>query len=160
MTDNLVNKNLFSKRHRPFGIWILTIHAVIFSGFSLYFGSSGMVLRGEVAMFRSDDIPIMLLRAYLFIGIIIASILAWSGWEPGRLIFLLLISVFYLWTGMDRFSWITSPHFWKILPWEIDDRISWVLKFIGEILILILYIWYFNKPSTRAFYKKVEKVTE
>lgn len=155
------NKNLLSKKHRPLGVWILTIHALIFAGiFPLSGGGPIMALRGEVAMFRSDSIPFLLLLAYLSIGIIVASILAWTGWELGGLIFLLLTSIFYLREGIDIFRWIISPYFWKISPWEIDDRIVSVFQFIGSILIPILYIWYFNKPSTRAFYKKVEKATE
>ena len=108
-------------------------------------------------MFRSDQVPSMLLWAYLNIGIIIASVLTCIGWEPGRILFLFLTSVFYLNQGTGTFLWITHRDFGKApMAAQID---SW-FQFIGSILIPILYIWYFNKPSTRAFYGKVEKVTE
>ena len=155
------NKNLPPKKHRPLGVWILTIHALIFALFIFGVNNSMMVLKGEVAMFASDDIPFMLLAAYLCIGIIIACFLTWIGWEPGRIFFLVLTSILYLWTGEGIFSWITSPHFWKILPWETiwDQIVPTIFQFIGCILTPILYVWYFNKPTTRAFYMKVEKVS-
>lgn len=156
--DGLVNKNISPKIHRPFGVWILTIHALIVALFIFEINSSIMVLKGEVAMFASNEVPLMLLVAYLCIGIIIVSFLAWIGWEPGRIFFLVLTSIFYLWLGIGIFSWITNPYFWKIAPWEVDDRIISVFQFIGCMLSPILYIWYFNKPSTRAFYGKIEKV--
>jgi hypothetical protein len=118
-----------------------------------------MVLKGEVAMFASDEVPFMLLMAYLIIGIIIASFLTWIGWEPGRIFFLVLTSIFYLWIGKGIFSWIINPYFWKILPWDIGNRIVSVFQFIGCVLTPIIYIWYFSKPTTRAFYRKVEKVS-
>jgi hypothetical protein len=159
MMDGIVNKNVSPKVRRPFGVWILTIHALIIALFIFGINNSIMVLKGEVAMFASDDVPLKLLWAYLCIGIIIASFLTWIGWEPGRIFFLVLASILYLWTGKDMFSWITHPSFWKILPWETiwDQIVPTIFQFIGCILTPILYIWYFNKSSTRAFYRKVEK---
>ncbi|MBX3035504.1 MAG: hypothetical protein KF758_01210 [Anaerolineales bacterium] len=157
--DNIVNKNISQKIRRPFGVWILTIHAVIVAFWGFMVNNSDLVLKGEVAMFASDEVPFMLLWAYLCIGVFIASFLTWIGWEPGRISFLILTSTFYLLLGEDIFLWITNPHFWKILPWETvwDDIVPTIFLFIGCIMTPVLYIWYFNKPSTRAFYAKVKK---
>ncbi len=107
-------------------------------------------------MFRSDSVSGMLLWAYLNIGLIIASILTWAGWELGRIFFLLLISIYYLSQGRGMFLWITHQDFGKdLIEYQVD---SWI-HFIGYILLPILYIWYLNKFSTREFYKKVGKVT-
>jgi hypothetical protein len=159
MSDNIGNKNLLPKKHRPPGVWILTIHASIIALFIFGANNSIMVLKGEVAMFASDDVPFMLQWAYLCIGIIIACFLTWIGWEPGRIFFLVLTSILYLGAAENILSWITSSHSWKIAPWEIGDRIVSVFQFIGCLLSPILYIWYFNKPSTRAFYRKIENTT-
>ena len=157
----VLDKKLFPKKHRPLGVWILTIHASIIALIIFGANNSILVLKGEVAMFASDDVPFMLLWAYLCIGIIIACFLTWIGWEPGRIFFLVLTSIFYLGAGENILSWITNSHFWKILPWETiwDQIVPTIFQFIGCIMSPVLYIWYFNKPSTRAFYRKVEKVS-
>ncbi len=151
----MVNNNPLSKKHRPLGVWILTIYALLFAVSNLQ-GDYFYVLKGEVAMFRSDSVSGMLLWAYLNIGLIIASILTWAGWELGRIFFLLLISIYYLSQGRGMFLWITHQDFGKdLIEYQVD---SWI-HFIGYILLPILYIWYLNKFSTREFYKKVGKVT-
>lgn len=155
MSNNIINKNLLSKKHRPLGVWILTLHALLFAGSNLLLSDSFLVLKGEVAMFRSDRVPRMLLWAYLNIGIIIASILTWAGWEPGRVFFLVLTATFHLDQGIGTFLWITHRDFGKA---PMGNQIDSWLGFIGDILIPLLYIWYFNKISTREFYKKAGKV--
>ena len=150
MSNNIINNNRLSKKHRPLGVWILTIHALLFAAIILS-GDSYFVLRGEVAMYSSAQVPSMLRWAYLNIGIIIASILAWAGWELGRKLFLLLMSVFYLEVVIDLYLQISHQYFKKN---PIEHQIDSWFHFIGYILILILYIWYFNKFSTREFYKK------
>ena len=152
-TSNINAKSIFTKK-RPFGVWGLTIYALIVAGMNLP-GDSFHVLKGEVAMYRSDQVPNMLLWAYLNIGIIIASILTWIGWEPGRIFFLSLISIFYLEQGIGTFLWITHRDFVKA---PIGSQIDAWLRFTGCILIPILYIWYFNRSSTKEFYKKVDKM--
>lgn len=157
--DNIVSKNVSPEKRRPLGVWILTIQALIIAWFIFEVNNSMMVLKGEVAMFASDAVPFMLLWAYLCIGVIIASFLTWIGWEPGRIFFLAITFIFYIGIGQNIFSWIVNPYFWKILPWETiwDEIIPTIFQFIGCILLPILYIWYFNKPSTRAFYRKIKK---
>lgn len=151
-TDNISVKNTYTKK-RPFGVWVLTIYVLILAGINLP-GDSFLVLKGEVAMFRSDQVPYMLFWAYLNISIIIASILTWAGWEPGRILFLFLISVFYFMQVQGLYLRITHQYFENNpIIYQID---SW-FRFIGNILIPILYIWYFNRLSTKVFYSKSEQ---
>ena len=86
-------------------------------------------------MYSSAQVPSMLRWAYLNIGIIIASILAWAGWELGRKLFLLLISVFYLEVVIDLYLQISHQYFKKN---PIEHQIDSWFHFIGYILILIL----------------------
>jgi hypothetical protein len=155
-SSQMLAKSAISERHRPVGVWILTTYALIFAAFNLP-GDSILVLKGAVAMFNSEQVPSMLLWAYLNIGIIITSILTCAGWEPGRLLFLFLITIYFGEQGVGTYSWITHPHFVKA---PIGNQIdSWV-RLIESILIPILYIWYFNKLSTKKFYKKQETFVE
>jgi magnesium-transporting ATPase (P-type) len=151
--SNISAKNIFTQK-RPLGVWVLTICALIFAGSNLLLSDSFLVLKGEVAMFRSDQVPRMLLWAYLNIGIIIASILTWAGWELGRIFFLFLTSIFYVDQGIGTFLWITHRDFGKA---PMGEQIYSWLQLMGCILIPILYIWYFNRPSTKKFFRKVEK---
>ena len=153
MSDNSAYKNIPYKKRRPIGVWILTIYALLFAVFNLP-GDSMLVLKGEFAMFASKQIPNMLLWAYLNISIIIASILTWIGWNPGRLLFLLLITIYFMGQGAGAYLWITHPHFGKA---PIGNQIDSFVRFIESILIPILYVWYFNRFSTKMFYKKKEK---
>lgn len=154
MSDSIVNHNHPTKTHRPLGVWILTIYALLFATL-IVFDDSFFVLKGEAAMYASAEVPAILRWAYLNIGIIIASIIAWAGWELGRKLFLFLISIFYWAQAGGLYLRIIHPYFGKN-PMEYKIN-SW-LHFIGYILIPMLYIWYFNQPSTREFYRETRRV--
>jgi hypothetical protein len=133
-----------TKKHRPVGVWTLTIFALFFGGiFPLYFEPFDL-LRGYTAAYNSDDIPTIILVAVLNIAIIMASILAWKGSDIGRVSFLLLITVYFLRDGIRIFSWGTR------IPNDID---SW-LRYITDFGFPVLCFLYFNKTSTKEFFRK------
>jgi len=135
------------EKHRPLGVWILTIFALVFGGiFPLYFEPFDL-LRGYSAFYSSDDVPIVILVALLNIASMIASIFTWRGSDIGRISFLILITVLFLRDGIRVFSWGTR------IPDDID---SW-LRYIVDFGFPIFCIWYFNRPSTKEFYRRDEK---
>lgn len=132
------------KMRRPFGVWLLTIFALIFGGiFPLYLEPFDL-LRGYTAFYREADIPIIIIGAILNISIIIAGIFTWRGMNFGRIAFLILIVIYFMWDGIDVFSWGTR------VPTDIQNWF-WYITDFG---VPLLCIWYFNRPSTKDFFLK------
>jgi len=136
-----------TKKHRPIGVWVLTIFALVFGGiFPLYFEPFDL-LRGYTAFYSNDDIPIIILVAFLNIAIIIASILTWRGSDIGRISFLILITIYFLRDGKYVYLW------GRRIP---DDFENW-FWYITDFGLPILCIWYFNRSSIKNFFRRVEK---
>jgi len=141
---------LKKKKRRPFGVWILTIYALLYAGvYQLAPTTMLNVLRGHTALYSKEDIPVFIIYAFLKISIIIASFLTWGGLEVGRKSFLVFITLFFLGDGISNFGWGTR------IP-RLDDVRGWIW-YITDFVFPILCIWYFNKPSVKEFFRRVEK---
>jgi hypothetical protein len=132
------------KKHRPLGIWILTIFAMIFGGVIPLSFEPLDLLRGYTAFFSERDIPIITVRAFLSLFIVVTSILAWSGSKIGKIIFLIFVTVFFLGDGIDTYSWGTR------IP---SSTLVW-FRYITDFTFPLICIWYFNRPSIKEFFRK------
>lgn len=138
-----------TKMFRPFGIWALTLCALLYSVFNLFFTGVWNVLKGYTALYSEKEVPIYYVYAFLSILVIVASVLTWGGLEVGRKSFLVVIALYFLGDMIYNFGWGT----W--IP-DSGDVLGWTI-YISDFVFPILCIWYFNRPSTKEFYRRVEK---
>jgi hypothetical protein len=136
-------------KHRPFGVWVLTLYALLWGVFILFFTGVWNILQGYTALYNPKEVPVYYVYAFLSISIIITSILTWGGLEVGRKAFLVVITIFFLGHLITEFGWGTQ------VP-DLDDVGGWLL-YITDIVLPLLCIWYFNRPSVKEFYRRVEK---
>jgi len=141
---------LVGKKHRPLGIWILTIFALLYGGIYQLISTGALnVLQGYTALYSKQEVPIYFVYALLNISIIIVSMLTWGGWEIGRKYFLVFVTLNFLGDGIENFGWFTR------IP--DTDNISMWIRYITNFLFPLICIWYFNKPSVKEFFRRVEK---
>ncbi|PKN93567.1 MAG: hypothetical protein CVU44_09465 [Chloroflexi bacterium HGW-Chloroflexi-6] len=150
MSVNKTNIKDTSKKSRPLGVWALTIFGLVFGGiYPLSFEPLDLLM-GYTAFYGTKDILIIKIMALLNVAIIITSILAWKGSRIGQLLFLIFITILFGWGGIVSSSWGSR------IP-RLSDVQSW-LMYIVEFGFPVFCVWYFNKPSTKEFYGKVEKM--
>ena len=100
-------------------------------------------------MYSEADIPVLIVYTFLKISIFIVSIFAWGGSEIGRKSFLFFVLLYFLGDGISNFAWGTR------IP-NPDDVRSWI-SYLSDFAFPTVCIWYFNRPSTKEFFRKVEK---
>ena len=149
MSINKIHSEGKAAKHRPFGVWVLTLYALLWSVFILFFTGVWNILQGYTALYNPKEVPVYYVYAFLSISIIVASILTWGGVEVGRKAFLVVITLFFLGDLITEFRWGTQ------VP-DIRDIQSW-LTYIMDFGFPALCIWYFNKPSVKEFFRKTEK---
>jgi len=146
MSINKIPSEGKTKKRRPFGVWVLTLYALLWGVFILFLTDVWNVLQGYTALYKSSEVPVYYVYAFLSISIIITSILTWGGWEVGRKAFLVVVTLFFLGDIIDNYGWGT------LIP-DSDDMGGWFL-YITDIVFPLLCIWYFNKPSVKEFFRK------
>jgi hypothetical protein len=138
--NNPVNKN------RPFGVWVLTPIVLIFFGLLPLSQEPYYLLMGYTDMINMDHAPIIIFGAWMNLGFIAASVFAWKGVEIGRVAIWVLITIYLESAVIMNFR----PLFTTSI---LQDPGSWIEQ--GFFMLLpVIFIWYFNKRSTREFYKK------
>lgn len=148
----LTNKSNVKNKHRPIGIWILTIYALIFAGiYPLLLDPLELFVLGRTAFYSSDDVPFILIQTFINIGIIFTSVLTWRRWEIARKLFLILTTIYFGWVIQVMFLWITHSSF---VNNPISEKIMFWILGIGNIFFVVLNVWYFNKPSIKEFFRK------
>ena len=133
-----------TKKRRPFGVWALTLYALLWGVFILFFTGVWNILQGYTALYNPKEVPVYYVYAFLSISIIITSILTWGGVEVGRKAFLVVITIFFLGHLITEFGWGTQ------VP-DLDDVGGWLI-YITAIVFPLLCIWYFNKPSVKGIF--------
>jgi len=140
------------KKRRSLGVWILTIFALLYGGIYQLVSTGALnVLKGYTALYKEKEIPIYILYAFLNISIIIVSLLTWGGLEIGRKSFLVFITLNFLGDGIRNFGWGTQ------IP-DSDNVRMWIW-YIADFAFPLICIWYFNKPSVKEFFRRVERET-
>lgn len=136
-----------SKKSRPLGVWVLTMFGLFFGGiFPLSFEPLDL-LKGYTAFYSSEDIPIIKIMAFLNVTIVLTSIMTWKGSKIGRIFFLTFLAIFFVRDGVLSFLWGSR------IP-EFSDIQGW-FRYIIDFGFPVFCIWYFNRPSTKEFYKKL-----
>ena len=134
-----------TKKRRPLGIWVLTIYAILYI---VIYRQLPVAIEslGYTAMYSESAMRVNYVYGFLEIFVIIASILAWSGWEIGRKSFLFFVILYFLGDGIYYFEWGT-----RIL--DLDDFNNWI-GYITDFGFPLLCIWYFNRPSTKDIFQE------
>ena len=141
MSENLAVPQAVQKS-RPAGVWILTIYALIFVGIVPSLLSVFMLVSGNAA---GSEFSI-LVSLPISLGVIIGVIGAWKGSERGRKFLLVLITLYYVFIFVNNFLFILSGQ----VP--DDEKIRLWGRVLRGLIYPAVYIWYFNKWTTKAFY--------
>lgn len=130
---------------RPRGVWILTVCAAIFAGLLPLFGSLAVVF---VFPEVGGSVPLMLATAALSLAVFGAAVGAWQGSDNARLALLVFVVLFYTLLAITNFYTATSD---VVLP---DTR--WQATKAGwrSIAWIPLYLWYFLRADTVAWYRE------
>lgn len=145
MTENITAPQIIQKTSRPIGVWILTIYALIFVGVAPSLLSIFMLISGNAA---GNELS-LLLSFPISIGVIISAIGAWRGSEKARKSLLILVTLHYVFIAINNYFMINSGQ----VPDEELARL-WGRVLRGFIYPAV-YIWYFNKSTTKAFYNAI-----
>ena len=141
MSENLAVPQAVQKS-RPAGVRILTIYALIFVGIVPSLLSVFMLVSGNAA---GSEFSI-LVSLPISLGVIIGAIGAWKGSERGRKFLLVLITLYYVFIFVNNFLFILSGQ----VP--DDEKIRLWGRVLRGLIYPAVYIWYFNKWTTKAFY--------
>ena len=126
-----------TRRPRPLGVWILTICAALFTG-----------VLPLVVVLASPDLPSSaLISAGLGLGIIVAAIGAWQGKDQARIALLVLVVLYYVLLAFSNYQLARSD----FVDPEIRSRATTVG--VRSLLWIPIYLWYFLRPKTRAWYR-------
>lgn len=141
MAENLATPQAVQKT-RPTGVWILTIYALIFVGIAPLLLSVFMLISGNAA----GSVFSILLSLPISIGVITSAIGAWKGSEKARKSLLVLVTLHYVFIAINNYIFISSGQ----VPDDEQTRL-WGRVLRGFIYPAV-YIWYFNKYTTKEFY--------
>ena len=142
MTENNAINTDVSKPDRPLGVWLLTIYALVFLGLLPLLLSIMMLLSGSI----SGNAISIIFPLILCAGIVISAIGAWQGNEKARKLFLVLITINYIFIAINNYLMLNSGEVAAELQRQAWGRV------IRGVIYPIGFIWYFSKPSTKEFY--------
>jgi hypothetical protein len=128
-----------SRVPRPFGVWLLTLYAIIAAGVM-------PLVMLAVQSGTTDVSPLqMAFSGILAVAIIVAGGGAWAGNRGAMLALLVLITLHYGLMGLQFLLLYLSG--------EATQPDSLVLgRAARGILYPLVYIWYFNTGRAKAFY--------
>lgn len=121
---------------RPLGVWILTGFAIVYAG-----------IVPIINVFLIPDPNILtMLAAGLGIAVIGAAIGAWQGSDRARLVFMVLMLVYYGLLAYSTFAVVGEAI-------EASVRSRYLRVGIRSLLWIPIYLWYFLRPKTLAWYR-------
>ncbi|MBI9045923.1 MAG: hypothetical protein JEZ06_15630 [Anaerolineaceae bacterium] len=126
---------------RPIGVWALCVFAVVLAGI--------LPILSAFVFFPNEVVdPISLALSLLInLGVIFFAFRTWQGVENGRKAFLIFVTLNYVMLGANNLILLVSGE----IPADLTTQ------FFGPVLrgifYPILFIWYFNKPETREYFK-------
>lgn len=141
MTENIAAPQVV-QRNRPTGVWLLTLYALIFVGIAPLLLSIFMLVSGNAA---GSEFSI-LLTLPISIGAILSAIGAWKGKEKARISLLIFVTLNYAFIAINNFLLLRSGQ----VPDDEQTRL-WA-RVIRGFIYPAVYIWYFNKFTTKEFY--------
>jgi len=136
-----------SKPQRPLGVWILTVYGANFAGI-IPFGLSIYLLASEKSSDFLDSAGFgLFLSLALNIGVFIAAFRTWQGKDRARIIFLILITLYYALVAFNNYQLISTG---LAVSGETG---MWGRVFRG-FLYPAIFIWYFLRAETRKFFRE------
>ena len=159
MSATITSDNKSLNLQRPLGVWILTIYALIFAGFfPLWDNYISFIVSGNIIQLLGGNWTVSVFLGVLCVSIIFVSAMTWLGKDNARELLLALITLYYVFIGINSLSFINSSGFIPYIT-QIEDKffqftlqLKWWLPVLGGIIHPAIYIWYFNRHSTKAFY--------
>lgn len=143
MTESISSSQVIQRSPRPIGVWILTIYALIFAGIAPFLLSVFMLFSGNAA---GNEFGI-LLSLPVSIGVVTSAVGAWKGNNKARKFLLIFVTLHYVLVGLNNYLLINSGQ----IP-DAEQTRLWGRVFRG-FLYPAVYIWYFNKYTTKEFYE-------
>lgn len=143
MAENLTSLQDIQKPSRPTGVWILTIYAMIFAGIAPLLLLAFLLISGNT----DGNAMSVLLSLPISVGVIASAVGAWKGNNKARKSLLVFVTIHYVLVGINNYLLMNSGQ----VPDEMHARI-WGRVFRG-LLYPAIYIWYFNKYTTKEFYE-------
>lgn len=123
------------RKRRPFGIWALTVFAVLVAGVL------PILSLIDLFLYPTIEVVSIFIVAYLVIistGVIITSVGAWLGRNWARKILWIFVALFF------------APQIIFAIPEEsFRDLIPQILQ---PVVTVAIYIWYFNRAQIKDFY--------
>lgn len=142
MSENVVLPQSSHKVARPLGVWALTIYALIFAGIAPLLLYLFLLISGNAAGLGID----ILLSLPVTVGVIVSAIGAWKGNEKARKSLLVFVTLHYALIALNNYWLVSSGE----VPAEEQARL-WG-RVLRGFLYPAIYIWYFNKQTTKEFY--------
>jgi FlaA1/EpsC-like NDP-sugar epimerase len=147
MEEIVVTTTENETRTRPLGVWVFSLYAFLFNGLFSFALSMYMLVSGYSTSTPGFSLLSMVFSAVLAAAIAVFSIQLWRGNEHGRIIFLVLITINYLFIAVNNYLVIRTG----LTPSES------MLQLWGNVIrgfvYPAIYIYYFNRASTRSFYR-------
>ncbi len=131
---------------RPRGVRVLAICAAIFAGV-LPIISAVVIFAARNQLATSGTVPTSLLSAALGVGIVGAAVATWRGSNTGRIVLLALVVTFYVLLAWSNWTAASSS-----VPEAIQRRSMFTAG--RSLLWVLLYLWYFLRPTTVAWYRQ------
>jgi len=96
---------------RPLGVWVLTIHSLIFAGIFPIRYLVLFAITGNIEQLLGGNRAANTFLSVLCTCILFVSIAAWQGKEKARIILVILITIYYLFDGINILLYINSARF-------------------------------------------------
>jgi hypothetical protein len=140
------------ERKRPIGVWILSGLAIIL-GLVTFIQMFAGWLTGEDSLI---DILTTLDWIDLIggLGLVIAAIGAWLGYNRARLLLMAFVFLF----AFDLAVTVLDDASLQMTGSALSDRGqgSQLILVLPPILLVVIYLWYFNRAPVKAYYFPVE----
>ena len=158
MTANLTSIHKTSTIQRPIGVWILTFYALIFAGIAPLWNYIYWMASGNIPQLLGGNQTANIFLFVLCTSIIIISVISWLGKEIARNVLLALITLYYIFIGINSFLFINSSEFIPYIMQTGNKSFQFILQIkswfpvFWGILCPAIYFWYFNRHSTKEFF--------
>ena len=141
-----------TEQKRPIGVWIL-------SGLAIILGIVTFVQIFAGWLIGESSLADILTTLELFdliggLGLVIAAIGAWMGYNRARLLLMAFVFLFAFdlaVTVLDDFSSQASGS-----ALSEQGQGSQLILVLPSILLVVIYLWYFNRAPVKAYYLPVE----
>lgn len=130
------------KPKRPMGIWFSTIFGMLLGGIApLALAVYTLVVDGSAGR---EWYTLTVIVIGIFVTL--TGVGVWLRKPPARLGFLIAMILFFLFMIAGLLTEIISRDITQA------DLPGWWLDMLQYVLLIALYIWYFNRPSTRQYF--------